>query len=534
MTHAFCDDRLGVFLDQLTGMNTPEQSQPEEVNALTLAPLPQTAHAEFLAAFKRSIQHTFVDFLDLLDYDAALLEFTETTHDAVMGDLALPAMLSAAEQRFTELLTSINQRLALITGCAIELGTNPLAPVHFALALETAAQNLFWNLHTRVVALKVFDAEFLHHLGVLYADIDQYLGGESNLAPAVDESTVDVLAVTDGYGEDSGAAANLLRANQVEPEIVLQSEPEPEFELDPDLERQLEAATTAALPLASDVAVPSVDPAAPAVANEAVASTTAQPVDYVNYLFSGFLDKRSLSEHLVNLFSDLYLPYVQLASDDSSFADADQHPAKHLLNGLAKACKIYQEEADDLQKSALVLEMKAVVRRITEADQPNRETFADAAFRFSASLRQHERQVARRVKNLRLQRSGLRHLDGWKQHVSHVIRSKLTQHPQPVPEAVRLFLAGPWMNYMADQYLNAATHNVQPTQTLALVDEILTYVAPTSLDDVLEFTTIGTPVRQSLVACKIDEREIKQFLLQLMHFHRLAVRSLETEVAFAE
>ena len=496
ITQSFCDDRLSAFLDQLSSKHALLQIQPEEANALTIASLPQAEYADFLEAFKVSIEHTFIDFQDLLEYDAALLEFTETTHDAVMGDLALPAMLTNVELHFAELLTSLNERLAVIAECTINIATNPLAPVHFALALESAAQNLRWNLHTRVVALKVFDVEFLQHLGVLYAHLDQHLGGQAMQPPA-----------EAGARDESGGAT-----------VVVQQ---------PSLEELVPPASSEAADIPSVAAIPTL--------HEAVVDSAAtQPVDYVNHLFSGFLDKRSLSEHLVNLLSDLYLPYVQLASADASFTDADDHPAKHLLNGLAKACKIYQENADDLQKSSLVLEMKAVVRRVAEADEPNRETFADAAFRFSASLRQHERQVAKRTKSLRLQQSGLRHLDGWKQHVSHVIRSKLAQHSQPVPEAVRLFLAGPWMNYMADQYLDAATHNVQPTQTLALVDEILAYVAPASVDEVLEFTTIGTPVRQSLVACEIDEKEIKQFLLQLMHFHRHAVHNLQEAVALAE
>lgn len=496
ITQSFCDDRLSAFLDQLSCKHALLQIQPEEANALTIASLPQAEHAHFLDAFKASIEHTFIDFQDLLEYDAGLLEFTETTHDAVMGDLALPAMLANVEQRFAELLTNLNERFAEIADCTINIATNPLAPVHFALALESAAQNLRWNLHTRVVALKVFDVEFLQHLGVLYAHLDQYLSGEPMQPPAE----------VDAHDECSGA---VVAAQQ------------------PGLEQAAPAASSDAADLQPVAAVPT-------LYEEVVDSAATQPVDYVNHLFSGFLDKRSLSEHLVNLFSDLYLPYVQLASADATFIDADDHPAKHLLNGLEKACKIYQENADDLQKSSLVLEMKAVVRRVAEASEPSRETFADAAFRFSASLRQHERQVARRTKNQRLQRSGLRHLDGWKQHVSHVIRSKLEQHSQPVPEAVRLFLAGPWMNFMADQYLIAATHNVQPTQTLAMVDEILAFVAPASADDVLEFTAIGTPVRQSLVACEVDEREIKQFLLQLMHFHRSALRNLEESVALAE
>lgn len=496
ITQSFCDDRLSVFLEQLTCKHALLQIQPEETNALTIAPLPQTEHADFLEAFKASIAHAFIDFQDLLEYDAGLLEFTETTHDAVMGDLALPAMLTNVEQRFTELLTNLNERLATIAECTINIGTNPVAPVYFALALESAAQNLRWNLHTRVVALKVFDVEFLNHLGKLYAHLDQYLGGQAMQQTAEEDAHI-----------ESGSAAPPVQQ--------------------PSLDEVLPAASNNAANQPPVAEIPTLHEAV-------IVNAATQPVDYVNNLFSGFLDKRSLGEHLVNLFSDLYLPYVRLASADATFIDADNHPAKHLLNGLAKACKIYQENADDLQKSSLVLEMKAVVRRVSEAGEPSRETFADVAFRFSASLRQHERQVAKRTKNLRLQRSGLRHLDSWKQHVSHVIRSKLEQHSQPVPEAVRLFLAGPWMNYMAGQYLSAATRNVQPTQTLALVDEILTYVAPASVEDVLEFTAIGTPVRESLVACEVDETEIKQFLLQLMHFHRIAVRNLEQSLALAE
>ncbi|MGI9285496.1 MAG: DUF1631 family protein [Pseudomonadales bacterium] len=504
ITQSFCADRLGVFLDQLSLKSAPPSTNQASVDALALTQLPQTAHAELVETFQASIAYTFVDFQDLLNYDASLLEFTETTHEAVTGDLAMPAMLDKAEQHFAELLTSVNRRLSLISDCEIGIATNPLAPVHFALALESAVQNLPWNLHTRVVALKVFDAEFLSHLGVLYADINQYL---------IDQSVLPKVAEGDSNNGQSGTPEELPQADK----------------------EKFAATTDAPQDHINPGSTPLIEIAEPDAANDVIDAGAIQPIDYVNQLFGAFLDKRSLSEQLVSLFSDLYLPYVQLASADATFVDDVDHPAKHLLDSLAKACKIYQENAEDLQKSALMLEMKAVVRRVAGETEPNRETFADAAFRFSASLRQHERQFTKQAKRQQLkQQSGLRHIGSWKQHVSHVISSKLAQHPETVPEAVRLYLAGPWKNYMAGQYLNAATHNTQPTQTLALVDEILAYVAPTSADNVLEFNAIATPIQQSLIACDIDEKEIRQFLLQLMHFHRIALRSLQNDVAIAD
>lgn len=503
MTRSFCNERLGVFFAQLALQSAAPQTEQAAADVLTVVPLPKTAHAEFVEGFLAAISYTFVDFQDLLDYDADLLAFTETTRDAVAGDLAMPAMVDQAEQRFSELLARLNKHLSLVGQCEIGIATNPLAPVHFALALEHATQNLSWNLHTRVVALKVFDVEFLRQLGVLYAAIDQYFIGQSivpesehsnsqeepsSARPESQETTIETLPATIEVTQDSATAGNAHLFGAAEP----------------------------------------------AAANDAADPPVLQPVDHVNQLFSVYLDKRALNEQLVNLFSDLYLPYVQLASADAAFAHTDEHPAKHLLDSFTKACKIYQEKADVLQKSALLLEMKSVVRRVVEESEAKREVFADAAFRFSAYLRQYERQITKQNNSRKTQQSGLRHLDGWKQHVNHVIRSKMEVHPEAVPEAVSLFLTGPWVDYMAGQYLNAATRNVQPTQTLALVDEILAYAAPVRAENAPEFAAIATPIRQSLIACGIDEKEIRQFLLQVMHFHRLALRGLQNDKAFAE
>ncbi len=65
ITQSFCDDRLSAFLDQLSSKHALLQIQPEEANALTIASLPQTEYANFLEAFKVSIEHTFIDFQDL-------------------------------------------------------------------------------------------------------------------------------------------------------------------------------------------------------------------------------------------------------------------------------------------------------------------------------------------------------------------------------------------------------------------------------------------------------------------------------------
>lgn len=490
ITQSFCTDHLAVFLNkfelksaQLRALGTSQTA----ADVLALTQLPRSAHKEFTNTFLASTLYTFADFQGMLEEESDALATSGSTSETLEGELALPVMIEKAEQRFSELLYMLNKRLSVIGQHKIITATNPLAPINFALALEQAIQNLPWDLHTRIVAFKVFDYEFLRQLGSLYIDVNQCLAGQGILP------NLKHIDDPDDQQRDSLSDAQqaLIAAHEAASEVCKE-------------------------PGSTHVFVTDAHSAA---AND---GADLEPIEYVGELFHQFLSNPAVGDHLKNHLSRLYTPYVKLALSDASFANSERHPAKRLLDSLTEACKIYREKAGDLQKPALLLEIKSVVQRLVDESDGSRQVFSDLAFRFSAYLRQYDRHITKQHNKRQKGRDGKAKLQQLKQHISHIIQARIKDHEQTIPKSVAVFLAGTWANYITSQYLNAGTQSDQASQALAMVDQILAYVAPVADRSAPEFTIIAPPIRQSLIAAGSEDLEIRHFLQQLIKYHRAA------------
>ncbi len=492
LTQSFCTDHLAVFLNkfelksaQLRALGTSQSA----TDVLATTQLPRSAHKEFTNTFLASTLYTFADFQGKLEQSSDRLAISGATSETLESELALPVMIDKAEQRFSELLYMLNKRLSAIGQHKITTATNPLAPVNFALALEQAIQNLPWDLHTRIIAYKVFDYEFLRQLGALYIDVNQSLAGQSilpNLKYFDDEADKQREALSDSQQA-------LVTAHEADDEI----NPQP-------------GSTYVFAGYRHGIA-----------AND---GTDLGPVDYVGDLFHQLLNNTAVSDHLKSHLSRLYTPYVKLALSDASFANSERHPAKRLLDSLAEACELYRDKAGDLQKPALLMEIKSVVQRLVDESDGNSQVFSGLAFRFSAYLRHCDRQISKQYDKRQKGRDGEAKLQQLKQHITQIVEAKIKDHEQAVPRSVVVFLTGTWTNYVTSKYLDGANQSEQASQTLAMVDQMLAYVAPVADCSPPEFTVIAPPIRQSLIAAGSEDLEIRHFLQQLIKYHRAALR----------
>ncbi len=493
LTQSFCTDHLAVFLNkfelksaQLHALGTAQTA----TDMLAMTQLPRSAHKEFTNTFLASTLYTFADFQGKLEHNNDRLAIAAATSETLESELALPVMIDKAERRFSELLYMLNKRLSVIGQHKISIATNPLAPVNFALALEQAIQNLPWDLHTRIVAYKVFDYEFLRQLGSLYIDVNQSLAGHgilSNLKHFDDDDGQTREALSDSQQA-------LIAAHESADKVCLESSSAHVF-------------GAPGLTAAND-------------------GTALQPLEYTAELFDSLLNHSAMSEHLKNHLSRLYTPYVKLALSDAAFANSERHPAKRLLDSLVEACALYSNKAGDLQKPALLMEIKSVVQRLINESDGNRQVFSDLAFRFSAYLRQCDRQITQQSDKRQKGHDGTVKLQQLKQHICQIIEARINDHQQDIPKTVADFLVGTWANYVTSQYLNAGSQSDQAGQTLAMVDQILAYVAPVPDVSVPEFTIIAPTVRQSLIAAGSEDLEIRHFLQQLIKYHRAAQLSV--------
>ncbi len=134
LTQSFCTDHLAVFLHkfelksaQLHALGTGQTA----TDVLAATQLPKSAHKEFTNTFLASTLYTFADFQGKLEHSSGQLDLTDATSATLEGELALPVMIDKAEQRFSELLYTLNKRLSAIGQYNIITATNPRLILHW-------------------------------------------------------------------------------------------------------------------------------------------------------------------------------------------------------------------------------------------------------------------------------------------------------------------------------------------------------------------------------------------------------------------
>lgn len=389
------------------------------------------------------------------------------------GKLGLYNMAIESEQRCHKQLNALNQRLSVMCQFRINSTQNPFSPVAFASALEQTITPLNWELHTRLVAFKLFNSEFLMPLAALYHDLNSKL--------------IDYGILSNLKHED--AASERLRAKLHKAQIQFLDEH------------------------------PNNDPAQSEY--KALCEQSEETLAEVSSLFNQLLNSNESHTEMRNAIGRLYPSYVAIALSDDEFATSTQHPAQRILQHLQQATKVYAD-ADTLQKPMVKSAVDALVKQLTQKHSYPRSILQDAAFRFHASLRHTERQQHWQRKQKQKGQAALKEIQRFKHNIVTIVDSKIASHEQQVPTSITLFLAHTWANYITSEFLHGNAHQSDQVPVINMIEPIIQYAAPSRANSNLDFTAIAPHIRNSLLASGSAELEVRQFLQRLMQYHKAA------------
>ena len=124
-----------------------------------------------------------------------------------------------------------------------------------------------------------------------------------------------------------------------------------------------------------------------------IARTESNTIDIVSILFERVLDDPALSETVKGIIARLQIPVIKVSLLDPSFFNQKQHPARRLINALARAAEGGREDDQD---SETVQRIREAVDTVVEQFDNDARVFEHALIRFETWLEHEQERIQAR------------------------------------------------------------------------------------------------------------------------------------------
>lgn len=507
-------------------------------------------------------------------------ELSLVENDELEENLAVSGMVSKAENRYHRELFALNMRFAQLVGVP-DLATrlNPVGPHALAHGFRTAMRQWSGDLGVRLVVFKMFDRYVMAYIGGLYDDLNDALVEAGVLpkivqrvrrnpvAPSVQRARQDA---GEG-GAEAAAAANVAEAvaEEVSQEQILgmlgqllsmrrvhgasnlhssflpggagaeyahlpavgsgellhalhdlQREASIEAPVSRDEIEQLQCEML--INLGRQLEMGSVD--AP---TKRLNQVDQDLIDVVGMLFEFILDDKNVPEAMKALLGRLQIPMLKVAVVDRSFFSNKQHPARRLLNALAKAAMSWVDDGDRSAKS-LYGRIESVVSRILSEFSEDVGMFAQIYDDFANFIEREARGAEVAEERINQVTRGQEQLLIARRRVAEVLNDFRVANPDlPIP-VVNILREG-WHDVMLLAFLREGEESVAWTHAFEAVEELIWSVQPKiepndrqrllkSIPDLLK------KLRDGLNNISFDQHRAAQLFKDLQTCHIAALR----------
>ena len=424
-------------------------------------------------------------------------------NDDLEEDVAVKAMINKARVNFQGTLLQLQNRLtSLYPDHSEKRPVNPLAPEHLCAIFRRACNDLDIQIRERLIVLKHFDRYVISNLGVLldeanriliqagvmpdfryHTDNPQEAGRRTNEAeqPDSSESVSDrefferirsLLARdrdqkgTPQPGLASDEVAYIISKKELHEMLLRIPQPQSSQDLTAGIPQPVDLRGLVAELLQRQ---PTSDAGKPTLQQ-----TDQDLIDLVSMLFEFILDDRNLSPPIQVLICRLQIPMLKVVVNDRSFFSKPTHPARKLLNTLARA-GIGWSDRNEKNRDRLYHEIHRVVRRILDDPDCDVQLFDALHQEFEQFLIRENRKAALVEQRTRESERGRIKSRKAQETVDQLLRRKLTN--RRMPENVRNILLNGWSRVMFLAYLRDDTeHRWQ--QSVRVVDDLLWCLQP--------------------------------------------------------
>lgn len=437
-------------------------------------------------------------------------------NDDLEEQVALNAMITKAKAHFQGPLLQLQTRFSQVyPGATEELPVNPMAPEHLCSAFTEAIQALEIQIRERLILLKQFDRYVVSNLGMLLDEANRILiqagvipnfryhgktGQQQSSQDAHQETENRQSSVTSGTSGQSGAVFEQIRqmlALQRANAGIPPRSTNPNVRVVGDSEL---ASLLNSLPLSvtrqdqqnlSDGEPVTVDLrqlVRQLIAQQADRGDGRKPelnevdedlINLVSMLFEFILDDYNLSAPVQVLISRLQIPILKVVIRDKSFFSQATHPARRLLNSLARA-GIGWSTSDEKAKDKLYGQIHNIVQRILNEFDGDIELFETLNQEFERFLERENRKASLVEQRTRESERGRIKSQAAQQTVDNLLRQKVSRYKLPQP--IHDILMNGWSRVMFLAYLRDDVEH-RWNATVKVVDDLIWCLHPHQEDE---------------------------------------------------
>ena len=457
--------------------------------------------------------------------DESLASQTSSDSLSLVGDddleeqVALNAMITKSKVHFQGPLLQLQTRFSVVyPGASDEAPVNPMAPEHLCSAFVEAIQALEIQIRERLILLKQFDRYVVSNLGMLLDEANRILiqagvipnfryHGKAGKQQSKTASGGNASAMTEPAAAESQQGHHEgAMFDQIRQMLALQRANAgiPPRASDPNIHvvggaelasllgslpqhppgEQISGNLSAGEPVMVDLHQVVQQLLAQAGTTSdgkkpALAEMDEDLINLVSMLFEFILDDYNLSAPVQVLISRLQIPILKVVIKDKSFFSKATHPARRLLNSLARA-GIGWSESDEKTRDKLYEQIHAIVVRILNEFDGDVTLFETLGEEFEQFLARENRKSSLVEQRTRESERGRIKSQKAQETVDQLLQKKLARYK--LQEPVRNILINGWSRVMFLAYLRDDVEH-RWLQTVRVVDDLIWCLHPHQEDE---------------------------------------------------
>ncbi len=539
----------------------------------------------FIKSYVRKLIRQYDDFwrLEILDDEAnsLLIDIKEESLTLIDDgdleeDLALDGVIAKGMRQFSKEIYALNQRFAAMKGVAeVTDEQNPVGPSVISRVFPASITELDVDLRIKLVIYKLFEREVIQYLGAMYDDINAMLkaaGVLPKLPSRVKHNPISPAVIKHQELTASGnvdEARSIEAAQQAEIDSAEQAEifetlrgllqttrvhrPENQLNLPQvnasdlmsalsGLQQQRNAGQSQALSL--DQAIGEIgdlrnqlhlnlgmgEGTSPV---KSFAGMDEDTIDIISMLFEFILDDTNLPDAMKALLSRLQIPMLKVAILDRKFFADKQHPARKLLNSLAKSAVGWVDDGDRSDAS-LFGKISSIVTRVLEEFHEDLQIFNELYEEFNQFINAEEQGAVVQEERIAEVTKGREKMKLAQIRVAEVINTRV-KGVTCLPDVVKELLKEGWKDVLMLTYLRQGEESEKWIHVVGLVDKLLWSVQPKNeIKDrqklLKSIPELLKALRAELVEISFDQHKLGRWLKQLQASHIQALKGDEEKL----
>lgn len=437
------------------------------------------------------------------------------TDEDLEETLAISAVVTKAENQYHRALYALGQRFGFLAGLGeVAPGDNPLGPKSLVEAFRRGMNLWHGELPVKLVIFKLFDRHVMGYVGGFYDDINDVLVSAGVLPKVVQQVKRNPVApsVKRARGEsdaqeseaaeraerqaDGELAANLLdvvsdllasrrgQAGQGAQWLALPVVPSDALANALEtLQRDamlMSASTVGEVREVRQNLVLNLSRVLELGSGEHQVKRLEQPdqdvLDVVSMLFDFILDDPKLPDPMKALLGRLQIPMVKVAMQDRSFFSRKTHPARNLLNNLARAVVGWVDDGDRTAQG-LYGRVESLVTRVLTDFSDDLALFAELDNGFTTYLEREARGAEVAEERMTQVTRGQEHLKIARRRVQRVIHECLGDR-EGLPEPAAALLNEPWRDVLLLAYLREGEQSETWRNAVEVAQRLVWSVTP--------------------------------------------------------